>query len=81
MSLATSVGAYVSIEKWTHTFECLTDKLTLVGLLGSGGTSTLDRLRHVVCGVPVEVRSAQLLQARAATGEKHSLDGLHCEVG
>ena len=34
--------------------DCLGKALTLVGLLGSGGTSTLNTLGHVVGGVPSE---------------------------
>lgn len=36
--------------------DCLGKGLTLVGLFGSGGTSTLNALGHVAGGVPLEKR-------------------------
>lgn len=49
----------------------------LVGLLGCGGTGTLDALGHVVCGVPgggMLVRCSD-----GCTRSWHLLDGIHCD--
>lgn len=63
LSLATSRRKDVVLDEVLQMKEAvLADELTLVGLLGSGGSSTLDGLRHVVGGVPRRTRLAVSLR-------------------